>query len=72
MGATEDAAGTESAMRRIEEESARMGVLVEDLLTLARLDEAPEREHAPVDLAALARDAVDDARAARARARRSS
>ena len=63
MGATRDAAGTERAMRRIEEESARMGVLVEDLLTLARLDEEPERDRAPVDLAALAHDAVHDARA---------
>ena len=42
MGASSDAAGTELAMRRIEEEAKRMGVLVEDLLTLARLDEAPE------------------------------
>jgi two-component system OmpR family sensor kinase len=48
MGATEDAAGTEMAMRRIEEESKRMGVLVEDLLTLARLDEAPELRRAQV------------------------
>jgi len=63
MGATEDAAGTEMAMRRIEEESKRMGVLVEDLLTLARLDEAPELRRGPVDLALLARDAVEDARA---------
>ncbi len=63
MGATRDEAGTETAMRRIEQESARMGVLVEDLLTLARLDAEPEREHAPVDLAALAHDAVHDARA---------
>ena len=63
MGATADAAGTEMAMRRIEEESKRMGVLVEDLLTLARLDETPERRHQPVDLAALAHDAVHDARA---------
>jgi len=40
-----------------------MGVLVEDLLTLARLDETPEIRRARVDLAALARDAVADARA---------
>jgi two-component system, OmpR family, sensor kinase len=63
MGATEGQAGTEMAMRRIEEESKRMGVLVEDLLTLARLDEAPELKSDPVDLAVLARDAVIDARA---------
>jgi two-component system OmpR family sensor kinase len=63
MGATEDAAGTRLAMRRIEDESKRMGVLVEDLLTLARLDEAPEPRRVPVDLAVLARDAVADARA---------
>jgi two-component system OmpR family sensor kinase len=48
---------------RIEQESARMGVLVEDLLTLARLDELREPVRDRVDLAALARDAVDDARA---------
>jgi two-component system OmpR family sensor kinase len=63
MGATEDAAGTELAMRRIEAESKRMGVLVEDLLMLARLDEEPELRRQPVDLAALARDAGEDARA---------
>ncbi|HWX97995.1 MAG TPA: HAMP domain-containing sensor histidine kinase [Solirubrobacteraceae bacterium] len=63
MGATEDAAGTEMAMRRIEDESKRMGVLVEDLLTLARLDEEPAVRRQQVDLAALARDAVEDARA---------
>ena len=63
MGATRDAAGTETAMRRIEEEAARMGLLVEDLLTLARLDEEPERDRGEVDLAALAADAVQDARA---------
>ena len=32
-------ADVNKAMRRIEDESARMGVLVEDLLTLARLDQ---------------------------------
>jgi two-component system OmpR family sensor kinase len=61
MGATSEPGETETAMRRIEEESKRMGVLVEDLLTLARLDEQPERERSSVDLAALARDAVQDA-----------
>jgi two-component system OmpR family sensor kinase len=62
MGAT-DAGGTEEAMRRIEEEARRMGVLVEDLLILARLDEAPELRRQQVDVAKLARDAVADARA---------
>src|SRR5579871_2610129 len=41
-----------------------MGVLVEDLLVLARLDEVPEPAREPVDLAPLARDAAGDARAA--------
>jgi two-component system OmpR family sensor kinase len=38
-------------------------VLVEDLLTLARLDEIADAPHAELDLAALASDAVADARA---------
>jgi two-component system OmpR family sensor kinase len=63
MGATRDEAETRTAMRRIEDESERMGVLVEDLLMLARLDEAPELTRAPVDLVVLARDAVEDAHA---------
>jgi two-component system, OmpR family, sensor kinase len=63
IGATRDEAETQTAMRRIEDESKRMGVLVDDLLTLARLDEAPELVRAPVDVALLARDAVEDARA---------
>ena len=63
MGATRNEAETQTAMRRIEDESLRMGALVEDLLTLARLDEAPELTRAPVDLSVLARDAVEDAHA---------
>ncbi len=63
MGATREPAELATAMRRIEEESGRMGVLVEDLLTLARLDETRERDHEPVDLVELAADAVEDARA---------
>src|SRR3954470_5825023 len=63
MGAARDPADVEKAMRRIEDEAERMGVLVEDLLTLARLDEVVDAPHAEVDVAALARDAADDARA---------
>jgi two-component system, OmpR family, sensor kinase len=51
------------AMRRIEEEANRMGVLVDDLLLLARLDQGRPLEVQPVDLSRLARDAVDDTRA---------
>jgi two-component system OmpR family sensor kinase len=63
MGAAREPAGVEQAMRRIEDEAARMGVLVEDLLALARLDEEREPVRRRVDVAELARDAVDDARA---------
>src|SRR4051794_24910610 len=63
MGAARDPEDVAKAMRRMEDEAARMGVLVEDLLTLARLDEVRAAPHGPVDLAALARDAVDDAQA---------
>jgi two-component system OmpR family sensor kinase len=63
IGAARKPADTEKAMGRIEDESARMGALVENLLTLARLDQVPEVARKPVDLSALARDAADDARA---------
>jgi two-component system OmpR family sensor kinase len=63
MGAARDGAEAEKAMSRIEQEAARMGVLVEDLLVLARLDEVRDPVREPVDLAELARDAVADARA---------
>ena len=63
MGATRSEQDTSKAMRRIEEEAARMGVLVEDLLTLARLDEVRDRIREDVDVNRLAGDAVDDARA---------
>ena len=49
-------------MRRVEQESARMGILVEDMLLLARLDQQRPIEAKPVDLLTLAADAVHDAR----------
>ena len=64
MGATASGADTEKAMARIEEEATRMGILVEDLLALARLDEMPRSRREAVDLEVLARDAADDTRAA--------
>jgi len=49
-------------MLRVEQESTRMGVLVEDMLLLARLDQQRPIERRPVDLLTLAADAVQDAR----------
>jgi two-component system OmpR family sensor kinase len=63
IGAASKPADLEKAMRRIEDEAIRMGALVEDLLTLARLDEIPQIRRERVDLTELARDAADDARA---------
>ena len=64
MGAAAHPDEVAKAMVRIEEEAARMGVLVDDLLALARLDEMPHAHRETVDLAPLAHDAADDARAA--------
>jgi two-component system OmpR family sensor kinase len=58
QGAVSD---VEMAMSRIESESSRMGLLVEDLLLLARLDAQRPLERHRVDLLALASDAVHDA-----------
>jgi two-component system, OmpR family, sensor kinase len=49
-------------MHRVEAEAARMGLLVEDLLLLARLDQQRPLARRPVDLLSLAADAVHDAR----------
>jgi two-component system, OmpR family, sensor kinase len=61
--ALEDDEARERALARIESESARMGMLVEDLLVLARMGESPIPETLPVDLSAIVTDAVEDARA---------
>ena len=53
----------DDAMRRTEAESIRMGGLVEDLLSLARLDEGRPLEFAAVDLSLIAHDAATDAHA---------
>jgi two-component system OmpR family sensor kinase len=53
------------ALRRVEAESARMSVLVDDLLLLARLDAGRPLASEPVDLSRLAIDATSDAQVAR-------
>jgi two-component system, OmpR family, sensor kinase len=55
------ASDVEMLMSRIESESRRMGLLVEDLLLLARLDQQRPLERHRVDLLAIASDAVHDA-----------
>lgn len=47
---------------RIEQTASRMGLLVEDLLLLARLDRQRPIERRPVDLLAVAADAVQETR----------
>lgn len=63
MGALHTPEEIGQAMDRIEKEAIRMGGLVEDLLELARLDEAKPMTYTPVDLVPLARDAALDAMA---------
>ncbi|MBC3843238.1 HAMP domain-containing histidine kinase [Streptacidiphilus sp. 4-A2] len=60
MGALSEDADIKRTMTRIESEAVRMGGLVEDLLTLARLDEQRPIELAPMDLRTLAADALHD------------
>lgn len=61
MGAVPDRAAEDRVMSRIESEAKRMGLLVEDLLLLARLDQQRPLDRKPVDLSLLAADAVHDA-----------
>ncbi|WP_043516281.1 MULTISPECIES: HAMP domain-containing sensor histidine kinase [unclassified Actinoplanes] len=63
QGAVSDPEAVARLVRRIEDEAARMGLLVEDLLLLARLDRERPLNLAPVELPVLAVDAVGAARA---------
>jgi two-component system OmpR family sensor kinase len=63
MGALQNDEDVAQAMERIEKEAIRMGVLVEDLLELARLDETRPLELGRFDIMKVAQDAALDARA---------
>lgn len=64
LGVTPDEEEVKRSMERIEQEAARMGVLVEDMLSLARLDETHENSYKPVDFAEVAAGAVRDSEVA--------
>jgi two-component system OmpR family sensor kinase len=62
QGAVQEPAAVTRLVHRIEDESRRMGLLVDDLLLLARLDQRRPLAADLVDLTVLAADAVEDAR----------
>jgi two-component system, OmpR family, sensor kinase len=64
QGAVKGEAATSELVGRIENESVRMGALVEDLLTLARLDQSRELVLTPINLTELVIEAIESARAA--------
>ena len=64
QGAVSGEVKTKELLGRIEKESIRMGSLVEDLLLLARMDEARPLALEPVDLSHLIDECVASARAA--------
>jgi len=64
QGAVSGEEKTKELLGRIENESKRMGSLVEDLLLLARLDQSREMKSEPVNLTKLVSDAVESARVA--------
>jgi signal transduction histidine kinase len=64
QGAVTDPAEVSDLLGRIEDEAKRMGLLVDDLLLLARLDQQRPLQRAPVDLREVGLSAVEAARAA--------
>jgi two-component system OmpR family sensor kinase len=62
-GAFTDDESQDRALLRVEREAARMGLLVSDLLLLARLDQGRPLDQVPVDLGRVGAEAVADARA---------
>jgi two-component system OmpR family sensor kinase len=63
QGAVQGEAKTAELVQRIEKESIRMSTLVEDLLLLARLDQARELQRDPVDVKTLVNEVVASAQA---------
>ena len=61
QGAVAEPGQLAQVMRRIEDEAARMGLLVEDLLLLARLDQARPLQQRPVDLLQIVGEVVQNA-----------
>jgi two-component system OmpR family sensor kinase len=63
LGADQRPEDLTKSMQRIEAEAARMGVLVDDLLLLARLDQGRPLEREPVDVMEVVAEAVEGAQA---------
>jgi two-component system OmpR family sensor kinase len=63
IGAAAEQPDVAHLMRRIEDEATRMGLLVDDLLLLARLDQQRPVAREPVDLLTVVADVVHDAKA---------
>jgi two-component system, OmpR family, sensor kinase len=63
QGAIRDDEHLKRVLHRIEKEATRMGMIVEDLLLLARMDQNRPFEHEDLDLVTVINEVVHDARA---------
>lgn len=61
-GGLRDTSALDDAMRRTEQEARRMARLVDDMLTLAKLDQQRPHDAAAVDVGAIVSDTVADTR----------